>query len=91
LGGEWLAITEIFQPLPQQKRENVHVRRSIGKRSGTRSSKNSVEWRRAGGAVGEILWAFLIFRLKGRRTRLSKIAVDWRRDGGAVSESGGHF
>jgi hypothetical protein len=39
----------------------VHAEESIGKRRGTRLSKNPVDRRRDGGAVSQIRWAFLRF------------------------------
>jgi hypothetical protein len=52
-----LAITGSFQP--KQLTEIVHSQNRIGKRSGTRLSKNSVNWTRDCGDVSEMGWVFL--------------------------------
>jgi hypothetical protein len=43
----------------------AHAQESIGKRRRTRLSKNPVNRRRDSGAVSEIWWVFLVFRVLG--------------------------
>jgi len=53
------AVTGAFGYHHNNRQKIVHLQESIGKRRETRLSKNSIDWRRDGGTISEIRWAFL--------------------------------